>query len=175
MGTMQWQVRCWTESIFPSNFLFHFIAFFPSSTQVDLPGFGLSPKMNPAPGPEIVLEKIISAFELIRPVIVTPSMSGRFSLALLMANPGKLRLCTAKTCDKWARFKLNIFVFVFCRLLLQVRDNRTYNPQTPTAQASIRRRETCFQQPRRLRRLGRLGVGRYRSMHIVIFLSISLP
>lgn len=47
---------------------------------VDLPGFGLSPSARA--DPEVWLEQCIAALGLSRPAVVSPSMSGRFSLPL---------------------------------------------------------------------------------------------
>lgn len=53
---------------------------------VDLPGFGASPPSN-AP-PESFLAALLVAAELERPVVVSPSMSGRFSLPAVTSTPG---------------------------------------------------------------------------------------
>lgn len=52
---------------------------------VDLPGFGESPSARI--NPEIWLGQLITALELVRPVLVSPSMSGRFSVPLVTKSP----------------------------------------------------------------------------------------
>ncbi|HXK24010.1 MAG TPA: alpha/beta hydrolase [Myxococcota bacterium] len=52
---------------------------------VDLPGFGGSKAARS--DPEHFLEKLVPALGLGRPVIVSPSMSGRFSLPFVLAHP----------------------------------------------------------------------------------------
>lgn len=52
---------------------------------VDLPGFGASKGARIAPDP--FLEKLLPALGIDRPVIVSPSMSGRFSFPYLLAHP----------------------------------------------------------------------------------------
>ncbi len=48
---------------------------------IDLPGFGESPRSQVAPNQWLV--KLLEALEVERPVIVSPSMSGRFALPLV--------------------------------------------------------------------------------------------
>jgi len=55
---------------------------------VDLPGFGGSLKAHAAP--EHFLEQLVPALGIERPVIVSPSMSGRFSFPFLLAHPDRL-------------------------------------------------------------------------------------
>jgi abhydrolase domain-containing protein 14 len=50
---------------------------------IDLPGFGKSAKPQSKPNP-LVLVDIIAALKLQKPVIMTPSMSGKYALSLLM-------------------------------------------------------------------------------------------
>jgi pimeloyl-ACP methyl ester carboxylesterase len=52
---------------------------------VDLPGFGASKAATADPA--TFLEKLVPALGLARPVIVSPSMSGRFSLPFVRAHP----------------------------------------------------------------------------------------
>jgi len=56
---------------------------------VDLPGYGESPP-HETPRPEVFLDELVSALELERPVLVSPSMSGRFSLPFAAAQPARL-------------------------------------------------------------------------------------
>ena len=56
---------------------------------VDLPGYGESPP-HETPRPEAFLDELLSALELERPVLVSPSMSGRFSLPFAAAHPARL-------------------------------------------------------------------------------------
>jgi pimeloyl-ACP methyl ester carboxylesterase len=56
---------------------------------VDLPGFGQSPP-HETPEPEAFLGDLLSALELERPVLVSPSMSGRFSLPFAALHPERL-------------------------------------------------------------------------------------
>jgi len=51
---------------------------------VDLPGFGKSPSVNGVP--ENWLETLLDLLAIDRPVIVSPSMSGRFALPLVCAK-----------------------------------------------------------------------------------------
>lgn len=55
---------------------------------VDLPGFGGSKEARFDPGH--FLEKLLPALGLDRPVIVSPSMSGRFSFPYLLAHPERV-------------------------------------------------------------------------------------
>jgi abhydrolase domain-containing protein 14 len=55
---------------------------------VDLPGFGESPKAEVDYG--TWLGRLLDQLDLERPVIVSPSMSGRFSLPLLTASPDRV-------------------------------------------------------------------------------------
>jgi abhydrolase domain-containing protein 14 len=55
---------------------------------VDLPGFGGSRGARADPGH--FLEQLLPALGLDRPVIVSPSMSGRFSFPYLLAHPGRV-------------------------------------------------------------------------------------
>jgi abhydrolase domain-containing protein 14 len=52
---------------------------------IDLPGFGLSPSSRV--DPENWLEQLLEALKLVRPVVVSPSMSGRFSVPLVTKSP----------------------------------------------------------------------------------------
>lgn len=52
---------------------------------VDLPGYGLSP--DGSLPPEAVLSALLPALGLSRPVVVAPSMSGRYVFPLLVAEP----------------------------------------------------------------------------------------
>jgi abhydrolase domain-containing protein 14 len=52
---------------------------------VDLPGFGGS--KGARADPEHFMEKLVAALGLHRPVIVSPSMSGRFSFPYVLAHP----------------------------------------------------------------------------------------
>ena len=52
---------------------------------IDLPGYGRSAAARL--GPEHLLEKLLPALGLVRPVIVSPSMSGRVSFPFLLAHP----------------------------------------------------------------------------------------
>jgi pimeloyl-ACP methyl ester carboxylesterase len=56
---------------------------------VDLPGFGLSEASETAPAEW--LRRLFSAIPVARPVIVSPSMSGRFSLPLVTQEPDSVR------------------------------------------------------------------------------------
>lgn len=54
---------------------------------LDLPGFG-----NSGPsvfGPERLLLEVIASLKLVRPVLVSPSMSGRYSLPLVADHPSR--------------------------------------------------------------------------------------
>jgi len=55
---------------------------------IDLPGFGRSKAARAAP--DSFLEKLLPALGFDRPVIVSPSMSGRFSLPFLEAHPERI-------------------------------------------------------------------------------------
>jgi abhydrolase domain-containing protein 14 len=55
---------------------------------VDLPGFGGSKQAHA--DPDDFLEKLLPALHLERPVIVSPSMSGRFSLPFVLAHPERV-------------------------------------------------------------------------------------
>jgi len=55
---------------------------------VDLPGFGKSSPLNGVP--QNWLETLLDLLEIERPVIVSPSMSGRFALPLVCAKPGRV-------------------------------------------------------------------------------------
>jgi abhydrolase domain-containing protein 14 len=57
---------------------------------VDLPGFGQSAPGNPDE-PEAFLIEVIEQLALDRPVLVSPSMSGGYSLPLVARHPEKLR------------------------------------------------------------------------------------
>jgi pimeloyl-ACP methyl ester carboxylesterase len=52
---------------------------------IDLPGFGGSKASRAAP--DTFLEELLPALDLERPVLVSPSMSGRFSLPYVAAHP----------------------------------------------------------------------------------------
>jgi len=56
---------------------------------VDLPGYGESPPLE-TPDPGAFLAELARALDLERPVLVSPSMSGRFSLPLVAADPDRL-------------------------------------------------------------------------------------
>jgi pimeloyl-ACP methyl ester carboxylesterase len=56
---------------------------------VDLPGYGESPP-HETPVPEEFLGELLAALDLERPVLVSPSMSGRFGLAFAAAHPASL-------------------------------------------------------------------------------------
>jgi len=55
---------------------------------VDLPGFGKSSSLNGVP--QNWLETLLDLLEIERPVIVSPSMSGRFALPLVCAKPERV-------------------------------------------------------------------------------------
>jgi pimeloyl-ACP methyl ester carboxylesterase len=55
---------------------------------VDLPGFGKSSSLNGAP--QNWLETLLDLLEIERPVVVSPSMSGRFALPLVCAKPERV-------------------------------------------------------------------------------------
>ena len=55
---------------------------------VDLPGFGASKKAHA--DPDSFLEKLLPALGIARPVIVSPSMSGRFSFPFVLAHPDQV-------------------------------------------------------------------------------------
>ena len=57
---------------------------------VDLPGFGQSEPGKPDQ-PEVFLAEIMEQLTLDRPVLVSPSMSGGYSLPLVARHPEKLR------------------------------------------------------------------------------------
>jgi abhydrolase domain-containing protein 14 len=56
---------------------------------VDLPGFGQTPKKKTKP--EKWLGKLIDALHLDRPVVVSPSMSGRFAMPFVVTHSDRLR------------------------------------------------------------------------------------
>ncbi|MCH7995422.1 MAG: alpha/beta hydrolase [Planctomycetes bacterium] len=56
---------------------------------VDLPGFGKTPKTKIKAG--TWLGKLIDALHLDRPVVVSPSMSGRFAMPFVVAHSDRLR------------------------------------------------------------------------------------
>lgn len=56
---------------------------------VDLPGFGQSEQAQPD-NPETFLADLMDALSVAVPVVVSPSMSGRYSLPLVAAQPGRL-------------------------------------------------------------------------------------
>lgn len=56
---------------------------------VDLPGFGKTPKTQTKP--DTWLGKLIDALHLDRPVVVSPSMSGRFAMPYVVAHSDRLR------------------------------------------------------------------------------------
>ncbi len=56
---------------------------------VDLPGFGKTPAVKSKPGPW--LGKLIDALHLDRPVVVSPSMSGRFAMPFVVEHSDRLR------------------------------------------------------------------------------------
>lgn len=55
---------------------------------IDLPGFGETPRSQQKPA--AFLSKLMDAMGLSRAVLVSPSMSGRFSLPLLIAHPERI-------------------------------------------------------------------------------------
>lgn len=55
---------------------------------LDLPGYGASPA--PPPGAKLDLAAFIAAQKLGTPVVLSPSMSGKFSLPLVTAHPEKV-------------------------------------------------------------------------------------
>ena len=55
---------------------------------IDLPGFGESPPSSMAP--DKWLPRLLDALQLDRPVIVSPSMSGRFALPVVTSSPQRL-------------------------------------------------------------------------------------
>jgi len=55
---------------------------------LDLPGYGQSPA--PPPGASLDLAEFIAAQKLDRPVVLSPSMSGHFSLPLVTAHPDQV-------------------------------------------------------------------------------------
>jgi abhydrolase domain-containing protein 14 len=55
---------------------------------LDLPGYGASP--TPPPGATLDLAEFIAALKLERPVLLSPSMSGRVALPLVTAHPEKI-------------------------------------------------------------------------------------
>lgn len=61
---------------------FHVIA-------VDLPGFGKTPRTQTKPG--AWLGKLVDAMHLDRPVVVSPSMSGRFAMPFVVEHSDRLR------------------------------------------------------------------------------------
>ncbi len=56
---------------------------------IDLPGFGQTPAIITKPGEW--LGKLIDVLQLDRPILVSPSLSGRFSLPLVVAHSDRLR------------------------------------------------------------------------------------
>ncbi len=56
---------------------------------LDLPGFGQSEQINGTP--DHLLPTVLSQLSLDRPVLVSPSMSGGYSLPLVVAQPESLR------------------------------------------------------------------------------------
>ncbi len=60
---------------------------------VDLPGFGKTPSAKTEPG--VWLGKLIVALDLDRPVLVSPSMSGRFSMPFVVEHSDRLRAFVA--------------------------------------------------------------------------------
>ena len=58
---------------------------------VDLPGFGKSEKIADNVKPEDFLGHLVAALHLEKPVIVSPSMSGWFSIPYLMQHPEQIR------------------------------------------------------------------------------------
>lgn len=57
---------------------------------VDLPGYGRSEGKVDAPLREVFLAGIIDRLKLNRPIVVSPSMSGSFSVPLILEDPAKL-------------------------------------------------------------------------------------
>lgn len=57
---------------------------------IDLPGFGDSPSPAGKVDPALYMEAVIVKLNLVAPVIVSPSMSGRFSLPYIFKDPGKV-------------------------------------------------------------------------------------
>jgi len=55
---------------------------------VDLPGFGES--QGPATNPQTWLGLFLDELKINSPVVISPSMSGRFSLPLLVSSPNRL-------------------------------------------------------------------------------------
>lgn len=56
-----------------------------AAVALDLPGFGGSPSADV--DPDDFLSRVIADMDLERPVVVSPSMSGRFSFPLIIHNP----------------------------------------------------------------------------------------
>ncbi len=56
---------------------------------IDLPGFGQTPRSKTKPG--TWLGKLIDVLHLDRPIVVSPSMSGRFSLPFVVEHSDRLR------------------------------------------------------------------------------------
>lgn len=56
---------------------------------VDLPGFGQSEQSEN--NPNTWLGKLLDELELSSPIIISPSMSGRFSLPLLISSPDRIK------------------------------------------------------------------------------------
>lgn len=55
---------------------------------IDLPGYGESP--GAAVDPKGWLGELLDRLKVVKPVVVSPSMSGRFSLPLVTSNPERL-------------------------------------------------------------------------------------
>lgn len=56
---------------------------------IDLPGHGKSPYSTVTSNDDLMLA-IISAFELTKPTLISPSMSGKYSLSLLQIHPSAI-------------------------------------------------------------------------------------
>jgi pimeloyl-ACP methyl ester carboxylesterase len=73
---------------------------------IDLPGFG---KSQPAAGePHNFLSELLDALQLDPPVLISPSMSGRFSLPVVVSHPQKLRGFVAVAPIDIPRFKTQL-------------------------------------------------------------------